>query len=82
MELKTKLDTSLQQSEEEINRLQSKLMNKDDVIASMEHRMFTMQEEHAAMLMGLNARIRGYEDNLKSIVFQQEEKDQEFEDMY
>jgi len=33
LELHSKLDTSLQQSEEEINRLQSKLMNKDDMIA-------------------------------------------------
>ena len=33
LELHSKLDTSLQQSEEEINRLQSKLLNKDDLIA-------------------------------------------------
>ena len=34
------------------------------------------------MIAELHARIRGYEENLNSIAKQQEEKEQEYEDMY
>jgi chaperonin cofactor prefoldin len=69
-------------SEEEITRLQSALMSKDDIIAQLEHRLFTIQEDNASVLAELNERIRGYEENIASIAKQQETKDQEFEDMY
>jgi hypothetical protein len=57
-------------------------MNKDDLIGSLEHRMFTIQEDNAILLAELNARIRGYEENMSVIAKQHEEKEQEYEDMY
>ena len=57
-------------------------MNKDDLIAQLEHRMFTMQEENAVLMAELNGRIRGFEDKIVLIVKEQEEKDQDYEDMY
>ena len=50
-------------------------MNKDDLIAQLEHRMFTMQEENAVLMAELNGRIRGFEDKIVLIVKEQEEKD-------
>jgi hypothetical protein len=34
------------------------------------------------LIAELHARIRGYEENMNSIAKQQEEKEQEYEDMY
>jgi hypothetical protein len=42
-------------------------MNKDDLIGQLEHRMFTIQEDNAILLAELNARIRGYEENMSAI---------------
>lgn len=57
-------------------------MNKDDLIGNLEHRMFTIQEDNGILLAELNSRIRGYEESISQIMKQQEEKEQEYEDMY
>ena len=44
--------------------------------------MFTIQEDNASVLAELNARIRGYEENLASIAKEQESKEQEYDEMY
>lgn len=44
--------------------------------------MFTIQEESAVLMAELHQRIRGFEDKISLIVKEQEEKDQDYEDIY
>lgn len=57
-------------------------MNKDDLIASLEHRMFNIQDENSSLFAEFAAQIRGYEEKLSFIAKEQEAKEQEYEEMY
>jgi len=44
--------------------------------------MFTIQEDNAVLLAELNARIRGYEENMREIKLQIEQKEREYDEVY